>query len=124
MKIICKVLLACLFPMAVLAQQKTISGRITHVQTKEPLAGVTITAVGDSSISAISDQGGRYSITIPARVTRLSFTHIAMNTVTVPINGRGAINLSMEENSRSLDNVIVWGMARKRKPRSPVLYPC
>jgi hypothetical protein len=51
MKIICKLLLACLLPMAVLAQQKTITGKITHVQTKEPLAGVTVSVVGDSTVS-------------------------------------------------------------------------
>lgn len=115
MKIICKLLLACLLPMAVLAQQKTITGKITHAQTKEPLSGVTVSVVGDSTISTSTNSEGQYTITVPAGTTRLVFTHITMSPVTVPINGRGAINLSMEENSRSLDNVIVVGYGTQKK---------
>ena len=115
MKIICKLLLACLFPVAALAQQKTITGRITHVQTKEPLAGVTVSVVGDSSVSVMSDQNGHYSISVPVSAARLSFSHITMNAITIPINGRGTINLTMEENSRSLDNVIVVGYGTQKK---------
>lgn len=115
MKIICKLLLACLFPVAALAQQKTITGRITQIQTKEPLAGVTVSVVGDSTVSAISNQEGRYSITVPATATRLAFSHVTMNAVTMPINNRTTINISMEENSRSLDNVIVVGYGTQKK---------
>ncbi len=38
-----------------------------------------------------------------------------MNMITLAINGRGAINLSMEENSRNLDNVIVVGYGTQKK---------
>src|SRR5262245_44453767 len=115
MKSICKLLLACLFPVAVLAQQKTITGKITHVQTKDPISGVTVSVVGDSTISAMSNQDGQFSITVPASATRLSFTHITMMAITVPINGRGTINLTMEDNSRNLDNVIVVGYGTQKK---------
>jgi TonB-linked SusC/RagA family outer membrane protein len=107
-------LLVCLFPACLMAQQKTIIGKVTNAQTGAPLPGVSVAAAGTEA-AAISNTEGRYTINISATVTRLVFTYVGMKSITEEINGRNSINVAMVASDQSLDNVVVIGYGTQKK---------
>ena len=61
-----------------------------------------------TSIGAVTDIGGRYSLAIPARGGELVFSYIGYLSKTLPINNSN-INVVMEEDLQQLDEVVVVG---------------
>lgn len=113
MKILRQLLwLCCLIPASLLAQQKTINGKVSNAQNGEPLAGVTISLGGTTTTT---NAEGKYTINAPANASRLTFTYVGMKTVSEDIKGRSAINIAMTGNEQSLDNVMVVGYGTQKK---------
>ncbi|MBK7481074.1 MAG: carboxypeptidase-like regulatory domain-containing protein [Bacteroidales bacterium] len=60
------------------AQTRVISGTITSsVEGEGPIPGVTVQVKG-TTIGAVTDANGRYSITVPNNSTTLVFSYIGM----------------------------------------------
>lgn len=55
-------------------QAKDIKGKVTDAATGAPLAGVLIQAYGDNKYSAMTDDNGEYSLTLPDYVSSLYLT--------------------------------------------------
>ncbi len=53
----------------------TLSGRITCNKTNEPIAGVGI-VVEEAQVDTVSDSDGRFELTLPVGVYKLSFSHM------------------------------------------------
>lgn len=70
-----------------------------------PMAGVTV-AVKGISHTAISDMDGNYTIEAGPADT-LIFSYIGFTTVSVPVNGRTHINISLKEDATALKEVTV-----------------
>ena len=56
------------------ALAKDIKGTVTDAATREPLAGVKVQAYGDNRYTAMTDDKGQYTITVPDAVSSLYFT--------------------------------------------------
>jgi len=98
-----------------LLQQVQISGTITDASTGEPMTGVNIQVKG-TNLGAISDINGRYSIpsTVePDAVLRFSF--IGYQEQEVSIDGRSIINVSLVEELKALEEVVVIGYGSVKK---------
>jgi len=63
-------LFACV---AVIAQERTISGRITSADDGSPLPGVNVRVQGTTNVGTISDAQGQYTIRVPQGLTALNF---------------------------------------------------
>lgn len=101
-----------LFPLAVFAQQKVISGHVQKRFTKEALPGVTIQ--GKAS-SAITDGKGAFSINTSIGDT-LHFTYIGMNTLSLPITSlSNDLQVQMEESTSAMNEVVVVGYTSQKK---------
>ena len=99
------------------AQTRVISGTITSaVEGEGPIPGVTVQVKG-TTIGAITDANGRYSINVPANATTLMFSYIGMKTQEVAIGNRTEINAVLESDLVGLDEVIVTalGISREKK---------
>lgn len=92
--------------------QVTISGTVTD-DYGESLIGVNILEEGTSS-GTITDIDGNYTITV-AEGANLIFSYTGMRDQTVIVDGRSSINLTMEEASELLDEVIVSALGFKVK---------
>ena len=92
--------------------QNTISGVITD--PGGPLPGASIVVKG-TTVGAVSDFDGNYSITAPEGATTLVFSFIGYSTQEVPINGRSTIDITMSEDAQSLSEVVVVGYGTQRK---------
>jgi TonB-linked SusC/RagA family outer membrane protein len=103
--------LALLFSVSVYAQQ-TVSG-IIRDDKNAPVAGVTVTVKGTSR-SAVTDAGGRYTITAsPTDV--LVFSSVGFVPKEVDVASRTTVDYSLQTNVISGDEVVIIGYQSVRK---------
>ena len=94
-------------------QEKQITGRITSI-SGEPIPGVTILVKG-TTVGAITDIDGNYSVPIPANRTTLMISFIGFVTQEFEIGDRSSINVVLKEHTTSLDEVVVIGYGTQKK---------
>lgn len=91
-------------------QQKsvTITGKVMNAQ-KQPLPGVTVQLKG-GYLGTATDIDGTYKLTVPL-VEKMAFlfSFIGMKVVDVPYNGNNTINVTMVDDVKELDGVVVTG---------------
>lgn len=107
------VLLCSFFPLFLWAQNIQITGRVTD-QNNEPVIGANV-VVKNSTVGTITNFDGKYTIKAPENAT-LVFRYLGLTTQEVKVNGRSAINVSMEEGEdKSLNEVVVVGYGVQKK---------
>lgn len=104
-------LLNCL---AVLAQSRNITGKITDQSTGQPLTGVTITVKG-TTITAISNAQGEFALTVPSSNATLVISYVGMGTQEVDVASRSYIPVAMSSTQKSMDEVVVIGYGTVKK---------
>ena len=100
-----------------MAQTRVITGTVTSAVAGEgPIPGVTVLVKG-TTVGAITDANGKYSITVPASATTLVFSYIGMKSQEVEIAGRSVIDGVLESDLVGLDEVVVTalGISREKK---------
>jgi TonB-linked SusC/RagA family outer membrane protein len=93
------------------AQELTIKGQVSDA--KGPLPGVTV-KVQNSSSGVNTDIEGRYTLKAPGNATLL-FTFIGYKPQTIGVNNRATIDVILETDSKSLDEVVVVGYGTQKK---------
>jgi len=100
-----------------LAQTKVITGAVTSsVEGEGPIPGVTVIVKG-TTIGAITDANGKYSITVPTNATTLIFSYIGMKSQEVLIEGRSVIDGVLQSDLVGLSEVVVTAFGIKRQAR-------
>jgi TonB-dependent starch-binding outer membrane protein SusC len=117
MKKICEIvlLLFCAFP--IFAQNtnvRTIKGTVTDKASRETLAGVTVVVPG-TNIGFITDNDGRYSINVPLKDSVLQFSFVGYLTQVVSIKNQTQIDIFLEEDIQSLEEIVVVGYGTQKK---------
>jgi len=105
-------LLAFVMPLAALAQQMEVKGVVTD-NFGESVPGATIGQKGTTN-RVISDIDGRYAINVPANAT-LVFSYTGFATQEVAVNRRAVVNVTLTEDSRMLDELVVIGYGTMKK---------
>lgn len=98
---------------AVDMQQSKIAGTVTD-EKGSPFPGVNVLVEG-TTIGAIADVNGKYSIDVSDKNAVLIFTFVGYTTQRVPAAGRAAIDVSMAPDVMNLDEVVVIGYGTARK---------
>ena len=78
-------------------------------------AGVVVFLKTDNSVGAMTDTEGRYSISVPSKDAVLVFSLLGFKTAEVPVSGRATVNVVLEPDATSLDEVVVVGYGTQRK---------
>jgi len=100
-----------------LAQTRVITGTVTSaVEGEGALPGVTVQVKG-TTIGAITDLNGRYSVTAPATATTLIFSYVGMETLEVEIGSRSVVDVQLESTLVGLNEVVVTAFGIKRQAR-------
>lgn len=94
-----------------IAQDRTVSGTVTSKEGG-PLPGVTVRIKGTNSGTS-TDPDGKYSIKVGSGQV-LVFSFIGYIEQIVSVNDRSAVNVSLQPDRRSLDEVIVVGYGTKQ----------
>lgn len=90
-----------------------ISGEIKDIYGN-PLPGVNVLVKGTTT-GTISDNQGKYSLEVPHEDAILVFSYVGYTSQEVPINNRTSIDIILEEEVESLDEVVVIGYGTVKK---------
>jgi TonB-dependent starch-binding outer membrane protein SusC len=93
--------------------QQTITGTVVD-QQGEPLPGVTVVVKG-STQGTVTNADGTYSIGVPSGEATLVFSFVGMRTIEEPVKGRTTINVTLEEQTIGVDEVVVVGYGTQKK---------
>lgn len=94
------------------AQGFSVSGVVTD-NDGEPLPGVTI-LIRDTNTAAFTDNGGAYAITVPGSSSVLTFSFLGYTTVEETVGTRQRIDVRMEQEMQTLNEVVVVGYGTRR----------
>ncbi|CAM3323110.1 TonB-dependent receptor [Zobellia roscoffensis] len=98
-----------LFSCYAIAQQTTVSGTIMATDGM-PVPGVNIVQKGTTN-GVVSDFDGNYTINLSSGGRTLVFSYIGYKTVERPVKNQSVIDVTLEEDSQNLDEVVVIGYA-------------
>jgi TonB-linked SusC/RagA family outer membrane protein len=90
-----------------------VTGKVTDKATNTGLPGVTVQVKGTNT-GTVTDATGTYSIQVTENAT-LVFSSIGFVKSEVPVGGRTEINVTLEEDTKALDEVVVVGYGTQRK---------
>jgi TonB-linked SusC/RagA family outer membrane protein len=94
-----------------------VSGNVTSAEDGTALPGVSVVVRG-TTIGAVTDFEGNYSITVPDESATLMFSFVGMVTQEMALEGRTVIDLVMESSATELDEVVVTALGIKREKRA------
>jgi len=94
------------------SQQKTISGTVTD--SNGPIPGVTVMVKG-SNIGTATDDKGAYALSVPDRNAVLTFAFLGYATQEIQAGNQSVINVTMEESTQSMNEVVVIGYGTVKK---------
>ncbi|MDG3581588.1 SusC/RagA family TonB-linked outer membrane protein [Galbibacter pacificus] len=95
-------------------QNTTVTGSITETETGTPLPGVNVVEKGSSN-GTTTDFDGNYSINVSSLNATLIISYIGFKTQEIPLNGASSINIVLEPDTQSLDEVVVIGYGTQKK---------
>jgi TonB-linked SusC/RagA family outer membrane protein len=96
------------------AQNLTVKGTVTSKADGEPMIGASVLVQG-TTIGTITDYDGNYTLPgVPANGT-LVFSSIGYKSVTEAVKGRTVIHIQMNEDTETLDEVVVVGYGVVKK---------
>ncbi len=106
-------LLLSLFALIAFAQGRQVTGLIVD-GAGEPVIGANVVVVGTSN-GVISDINGEFRLSNVPADARLQVSFIGYVTQTVPVGNQTQIRVTLKEDARSLEEVVVVGYGTMRK---------
>lgn len=102
-------------PVAAPQQEKkiTVTGNVKD-GTGEPLIGVNVLVKG-TTIGGITDIDGNFSLSEVNPDATISISYIGYRTQDIALKGKSALNITLSEDSESLDEVVVIGYGTQKK---------
>ncbi|HOI47920.1 MAG TPA: carboxypeptidase-like regulatory domain-containing protein, partial [Prolixibacteraceae bacterium] len=94
-------------------QQKSVSGRVTD-NSGAPLPGVTVVVKGTSVGTTTGANGNFLLNNVPANAV-LVFSFVGMKTEEITIGNKSVLNLSLEEESFGIEEVVAVGYTRQNR---------
>lgn len=99
------------------AQTLRVTGTVTD-SNGDPLPGVSVRVKGTTT-GISTDISGKFTLNLTNRGVTLIFSYVGFTTKEEPLNGRSVINITLNENTNTLNEVVVvqtgyGGTARKR----------
>jgi TonB-linked SusC/RagA family outer membrane protein len=95
-------------------QQTKVSGTITDPATGQGMAGVNIQIKG-TSIGAISDENGKYTLSTSDPNATLIFSFIGYVNQEIPLEGKNVIDVNLTGELTGLDEVVVVGYGEQKR---------
>lgn len=93
------------------AQGINVSGVVSDAMG--PVSGVNVVVKG-STVGTITDMDGKYTISVPSDGT-LVFSFVGYKEETVRVKGKSVINVTIQEDSEMLDELVVVGYGVQKK---------
>ena len=111
-------LLICVFSAhTIYAQTTTISGTVTDSSDGMSLPGVNVLEKGTMN-GAVTDFDGNYTINVSNDNAVLQFSFIGYSEQEISVSGQTTINVSLEQSSEGLDEVVITALGISREKKS------
>lgn len=99
------------------AQTAEVKGTIISSEGNEPIPGVSVLVKG-TTVGSVSDMDGNYTVNVPAGSNVLVFSFIGLASQEIEINGRSLVDVTMDPDVRSLNEVVVTALGVSREESS------
>ena len=96
------------------AAEVRVEGTVVSSEDQTALPGVTILEIGTTN-GTVTDVEGNYAIAVSSADAVLEFSYVGFRTQEIPINDQTSLNVSLEEDVASLDEVVVVGYSTQKK---------
>ena len=93
---------------------KTVKGTLIDATTKEALVGANVLIKGTTK-GATADANGQYSINVSDDKAVLVFRFLGYDSQEIVVGGRSTIDVSLQSNASSLEQVVVVGYGTQKK---------
>lgn len=97
-----------------LAQDRTVSGKVTSAEDGTPVPGVNIVVKGTTT-GAVTDLDGNYKLSVPADGAILVFSFVGLQTQEVTIGNRSTIDVTMQSDAEQLEEILVVAYGESTK---------
>ncbi|WP_225975141.1 SusC/RagA family TonB-linked outer membrane protein [Anseongella ginsenosidimutans] len=98
-------------------QQNSVTGTVTSASDSTALPGVSVLVKGTQN-GASTDMNGRYQLQNVPEDAILVFTFLGFQTLEQAVNGRSELNVALETDAESLEQVVVTGFGLSQKKES------
>ncbi len=104
----------------VAAQQGTITGRVTDMETGAPVTNASVQALGQPDGPVASDESGAFRLSVPAGTHSLLVTRIGYETsrtdgLTVVAGGSASVTIELRSRALTLNQLVVTVSRREEK---------
>lgn len=99
---------------SVLAQTKTITGRVTSSEEPEGIPGASVVVKGTTQ-GTVTNLDGTYSIAVPADAGTLVFSFVGYLTKEVSIGSSTTINVQLDADVKLLSEIVVTGYGTQER---------
>ena len=96
------------------AQTKSITGAVTSKEDGTSIPGVSVMVKG-TTMGTVTNMDGRFDLNVPVDTKILVFSFIGMKNLEVEIGSQSVINVTMETDVFSVDEVVVVGYGVQQK---------
>lgn len=97
----------------VFSQEFQVTG-VVEDEERIPMPGVSV-AVKNTNLGTVTDFDGKFSITVPNKEATLVFTYLGMKPKEVKIGSNASLEIMLESEIYSLDEVVAIGYGRAKK---------
>ena len=105
---------------SVMAQSRTITGKVTSADEPEGIPGVNVQVQG-TAVGAITDIDGSYTVEVPQGSNVLVFSFVGFTTQNVTIGNRSEVNVVLAPDVRELSEVVITALGVERN-RNELAY--
>lgn len=96
------------------AQQRQVTGIVKDL-TGEPIIGASVLEKGTTN-GVITDLDGNFKLTVSnVEKAVLQISYVGYQTQQIPVNGKTLLNVTLKENTKLLDEVVVVGYGAQKK---------
>ncbi|HEY0039934.1 MAG TPA: carboxypeptidase-like regulatory domain-containing protein, partial [Flavisolibacter sp.] len=104
-----------LLVMTAWSQSRQIKGKVIDKSTGSPLPDVSVLIKGTSQ-GTLTDPNGNFTLTAPGTgKVELEVSLVSYGTQQIPVDGTGDVTITMDKDTKSMDEVVVVGYGSVRK---------
>ena len=104
-----------IFPATVVAQQKTVTGKVIDATTKSPLLGVTVKLSDTKNVTVSTDQRGGFVLDDVTIGQSITFSFVGYSSQTIKIDSRSSYTIALVAVSNLMEETVVVGYGRQKK---------
>ncbi|SMD41879.1 TonB-linked outer membrane protein, SusC/RagA family [Aquiflexum balticum DSM 16537] len=102
---------------SVVAQSRTVTGRVTSADEPDGVPGVNVQVKGTAA-GSVTDLDGNFSVNVPSGSNTLVFSFVGYRTQEMLIDGRSILDVVMQPDISALSEVVVTAQGIERDERS------